>query len=804
MRAGHVGLFGEGASAFPDQRWSLPVLLRAAARGRPNLGTDKEDEINTDNEQELLRIGECQRSADHDKELQMSPRGLLGEGRSEPLTRPAPRHPSLPWDLVSFAEGLCQSISPDVVSPGTPTSPWWKEPASQKVFLEPQVPRAPIEAPFLRPRPAPIKDDDDLISEPSPSAREAHSPLARAVHLPEGASQISFSIASSYSVSASEEEPLRDGEVPCCLPMPPTQLDPSFPDDAGTDGDAEEVSPGCHGLAAVQISSELSLSEFDSADTTENSQSSPVSSWSAPSADRRRLADDSPSGCCCWLRRADCRFTRATGSWYCGISASEDATPLECTVSREVNSRERVALQQLFAAIDDSVDEVRNSQDQRCRARASDSIPALFTQLSMHLRGYLYQLQEKQCVETVEGDAVVLELFIRAVQLLDVLAPREEADGLGGEATPCFPYLVCDHLNQALGKEGLIPLCIHWLFPVSLEELDEEGPAALACELSFHALMTLQLLLLWSPPSRVSPPEETLLQKSGYQVVFDLAGKILSDVERDRPWKEVRLERLSLALDVLRLGLRSTAGMHSVCSCRANEDKPSSIILLPLRALDILALAPSQAPEDVVALSLASAARLLASLLQIPDIAQTEDFDYVAQCLRRALRFRPLSLPLTAAIRELLVCPRRPRTSRFGMGKEAYAKTRKELLRKVQQHGVLAELAAATTDRVEELLQEIHEQRRVSGGRRDVSCRQRGIKDVAVASLSPALEISAFFDNVEAAVRVVYKKISDLEEMRPLIQLRQSVEKPHVSAGRSPVPEIPAENWGCLPWKSKR
>ncbi|OLP74295.1 hypothetical protein AK812_SmicGene46207, partial [Symbiodinium microadriaticum] len=36
---------------------------------------------------------------------------------------------------------------------------------------------------------------------------------------------------------------------------------------------------------------------------------------------------------------------------------------------------------------------VRNSQDQRCRARASDSIPALFTQLSMHLRGYLYQLQ---------------------------------------------------------------------------------------------------------------------------------------------------------------------------------------------------------------------------------------------------------------------------------------------------------------------------------------------------------------------------------------------------------------------------
>lgn len=786
MHAGHVGLFGEATSPFPDQRWSLPVLLRAAARGRPSLGTDKEDEINTDNEQELLRLDECQRSPDHDKELRMAPRGLLGDVRSEPLTRPAPRLPSLPWDLVSFAEGLCQSISPDVVSPVTPPSTWCQEPASQ---LFPQVPSAPSEAPLLRPRPAPI-EDDDLISEASPSDREVHSAPARAVHLPEGASQISFSIASSYSVSASEEEPLRDGDVPRCLPMPPTQLDPSFPDDAGTDGDAEEVPPGCHGPAAAQISSELSLSDIDSVDTMENSHSSPVSSWSPPSADHRRLADDSPSGCCCWLRRADCRFTRATGSWYCGISASEDATPLECTVSREVPSRERNALQQLFAAIDDSVDEVRNSQDQRCRARASDSIPALFTQLSMHLRGYLYQLQEKQCVETVEGDAVVLELFIRAVQLLDVLAPREEADGLGGEATPCFPYLVCDHLNQALGKEGLIPLCIHWLTGNSLEDLDEEGPTALACELSFHALMTLQLLLLWSPPSRVSPPEETLLksagQKSGYQ---------------DRPWKEVRLERLSLAMDVLRLGLRSPAGMNSVCSCRANDEKPSSIILLPLRALDVLAF--QEAREDV-ALSLASAARLLASLLQIPDIAQTEDFDYVAQCLRRALRFRPLSLPLTAAIRDLLLCPRRPRTSRFGMGKEAYAKTRKDLLRKVQQHGVLAELALATTDRVQELLEELHEQRQTFGGRRDVSCRQRGIKDVAVASLSPALEISAFFDNVEAAVRVVYKKISDLEEMRPLIHLRQSVEKPHVSAGRSPVPEVPAGSWKCFSWKPKR
>ncbi|CAE7593960.1 unnamed protein product, partial [Symbiodinium sp. CCMP2456] len=136
------------------------------------------------------------------------------------------------------------------------------------------------------------------------------------------------------------------------------------------------------------------------------------------------------------------------------------------------------------------------------------------------------------------------------------------------------------------------------------------------------------------------------------------------------------------------------------------------------------------------------------------------------------------------------------------MGKEAYAKTRKDLLRKVQQHGVLAELALATTDRVEELLEELHEQRRTLGGRRDVSCRQRGIKDVAVASLSPALEISAFFDNVEAAVRVVYKKISDLEEMRPLIHLRQSLEKPHVSAGRSPVPQVPAGSWKCFPpWR---
>ena len=103
--------------------WSLPVLLRAAARGKPS-GCD--DELNTDNEQELLQRGRASKQKIRDsKEINTdNEQDLLRRKDFRPSAQEVRQPEQKLWqsrgsfedsgpseslgELVHFAEGLCR------------------------------------------------------------------------------------------------------------------------------------------------------------------------------------------------------------------------------------------------------------------------------------------------------------------------------------------------------------------------------------------------------------------------------------------------------------------------------------------------------------------------------------------------------------------------------------------------------------------------------------------------------------------------------------------------------------------------
>ena len=85
--------------------WSLPVLLRAAARGKPS-GCD--DELNTDNEQELLQRAK-EINTDNEQDLMQSERqaSTASKQRCGKSWQNLTPQESL-GELVDFAEALCR------------------------------------------------------------------------------------------------------------------------------------------------------------------------------------------------------------------------------------------------------------------------------------------------------------------------------------------------------------------------------------------------------------------------------------------------------------------------------------------------------------------------------------------------------------------------------------------------------------------------------------------------------------------------------------------------------------------------
>ena len=90
--------------------WSLPVLLRAAARGKPS-GCD--DELNTDNEQELLQRAK-EINTDNEQDLMQSERQASAAffqqrcGSPSWEKNPRPQAQESLGELVDFAEALCR------------------------------------------------------------------------------------------------------------------------------------------------------------------------------------------------------------------------------------------------------------------------------------------------------------------------------------------------------------------------------------------------------------------------------------------------------------------------------------------------------------------------------------------------------------------------------------------------------------------------------------------------------------------------------------------------------------------------
>ncbi|CAJ1392760.1 unnamed protein product [Effrenium voratum] len=497
---------------------------------------------------------------------------------------------------------------------------------------------------------------------------------------------------------------------------------------------------------------------------------SPRNSGLSPVQASFTTGSSSVSSAQCSLRRAECRFTREreTG-WFCGVDFG--AVDFECE-ALEVSSRERSILCQIFEDVDSCVADFR-SPCRRDREKASEDLPALFAKLCSQLRIYHFQLREKRCVETLDGSAIIMELLSRVVEVLDALAPG------GVESCPYVRDLVCDALNEALGPRGVFPLCVSYL---NASPLEDAGDFYL--ELSFHALMALLLALLWDTPSRVTEtPEKTIIEAEGFQAVFTLATDLVAGFENQEPWEELGLERLFLALHILRLGLRSTEAMDPVCRVEfeneeeSEEDTPA-VAQLARRALQVLSQPAAPEQRTVVLHALPAAVRLLGALLQVPPLARSLDFFELSGALHRALQRRPLTLALTAAFREMVLRDRPRRW--FSMGPEA-KQVRRDFFNSLDSENVLNELAAAATERVEHLLRLLQEKRTGPGASYE-PCRQ-GMKDMAVQSLEEAVEIGSYFDNVEATVVAVYGKASVVEEMAGLKELRESLpDRPAVSS----------------------
>eukprot|EP00434_Breviolum_minutum_P028134 symbB.v1.2.024889.t1/scaffold2388.1/size114014/6 len=711
--------------------WSLPVLLRAAARGKPS-GCD--DELNTDNEQELLQRAK-EINTDNEQDLMQSERqastAFFQQRRGSPSweKNPRPQAQESLGELVDFAEALCRDPivgrSHDCL--GTIVLP-------SRAVPEPS-------------------EESQTESEESEESEETEGT--------QSASQKASPIKSSHGAVA---VPLSDGP-----------------------GDVEEVSPGDGWVAdeseQVAFSNSVGCSEIPVASPAEeeNTGNRPNSEVHVCLESFRSETISETSGhveLCC-LRRANCRFTQPRGAWFCGMEATH--VDFEWQDTLEVCGRERLCLRQIFEAVDDSLYAVWHGSGAvdaaRERERASDAIPALLANLSGQLRIYHFQLKEKRCVETMDGCVVLLELLSRLVELLDALAPPE-AGATNAAAMPCFRELVCDALNEALGLRGFLPLCISYVKASPLEELEGSD---LTLEMSLHALMAIHLCLLWFPPTRVALPEETFIDTGGYQAVLTLATDMVADLEDevDAGSDFLGLERLGLAMDILRLGMRSNMGIDYVCGQGESAEAPA-VAPLAIRALEVLTRAAevSEETQSVAIATLPSAVRFIGALLHLTPIARFMSLAHVVHALRSALKCRPLSLPLTAAFREMV---RRERPKHwFSQGKEA-AQVRGDFYRSLDSENVLNELTIAATERIEELMDSLQRQK----GQSYVACKARearGMKDMAVESLEEAVVIGSYYDNVEAAVVAVYGKTSRVEEMAELQELRSSL-RPLAPAG---------------------
>lgn len=286
----------------------------------------------------------------------------------------------------------------------------------------------------------------------------------------------------------------------------------------------------------------------------------------------------------------------------------------------------------------------------------------------------------------------------------------------------------------------------------------------MSLEMSLHALMAIQLCLLWFPPTRVALPEETFIESGGYQAVLAIADDIVVDLEdeADECVDFLGLERLGLAMDILRLGMRSNVGIDYVCGQGDSAEAPA-VAPLAIRALSVLSRVarggPFEAVLGIAIATLPSAVRFIGALLHLTPIARFMSLAQVVHALKAAVQCRPLSLPLTAALRDL-VRRERPRHW-FSQGKEA-AQLRTDFYRILDSESVLNELALAATERVEQLMESL-QKKRGDGGQSYVACKARGMKDVAVESLEEAVIIGSYYDNVEAAVVAVYGKTSRVE-----------------------------------------
>ncbi|CAL1170774.1 unnamed protein product [Cladocopium goreaui] len=737
--------------------WSLPVLLRAAARGKPS-GCD--DELNTDNEQELLQRGRASKQKIRDsKEINTdNEQDLLRRKDFRPSAQEVRQPEQKLWqsrgsfedsgpseslgELVHFAEGLCR----DHIAVGRRHDRLGSVLAS----------RAASEPSASGETSAEDSVDEDLEESADGSIRGPSN---------HGGLQVDTTI---------NQQALASGGAN------------SHVDEV----DTEQVSPSDTWVdepEQVAFSNSVGQSEIPAISPTEEATRSNIEVQVCLDSFRSETVSEISGDLdLCCLRRADCRFTQP-GPWFCGMQGATH-TDFEWKDTLEVCGRERLCLRQISEAVDDSLHALWHGSPApaaRERERASDAIPALLANLSGQLRIYHFQLKEKRCVECMDGSVVLLELLSRLVEVLDALAPAESTVGAASPAlaVPCFRELVCDALNEALGLRGFLPLCISYVNGSPLEELDGSD---LTLEMSFHALMAIQLCLLWFPPTRVALPEETFIDSGGYQAVLTLAADIVADLEDAEPGTEfLGLERLGLAMDILRLGMRSNVGIDYVCGNTGDTAEAPPVAPLAIRALEALSRAAgschssgSGAFQQVAIATLPSAVRFVGALLHLTPIARFMSLAHVVHALRAALQCRPLSLPLTAAFRDLV---RRERSRHwFSQGKEA-AQLRGEFYRSLDGENVLNELALAATERVEELMESL-QKKRGEGGQSYVACKSRGMKDVAVESLEEAVVIGNYYDNVEAAVVAVYGKTSRVEEMAELQELRSSL-RPTAPAG---------------------
>eukprot|EP00930_Biecheleria_cincta_P082468 TRINITY_DN72199_c0_g1_i1.p1 TRINITY_DN72199_c0_g1~~TRINITY_DN72199_c0_g1_i1.p1 ORF type:complete len:1473 (+),score=252.05 TRINITY_DN72199_c0_g1_i1:87-4505(+) len=474
------------------------------------------------------------------------------------------------------------------------------------------------------------------------------------------------------------------------------------------------------------------------------------------------------------FRRADCRFTRDTGSfsgivgtYFCGIAGGADQNLYDSCQVQPVLGRDRAALLLLLGQAESTFKAVHSKQP-----GAEAHAPLLLAKLSSEMAVALQSLSENHSIETLDGKPLLLSLLARLVEMLDTLVPPEDiaaesmiTDALnpgGGEACPAYTDGVMHALREALGSNGFLQQCLACLANSDLwQRLQGDGAKDFSKELRLLLLLAVRLAMAWAPPRSVMRPEEIMCAFQGPKILIDLAVQLNYSLQSPESADAFGVAQLTLVFDSLRLLLRAGYPALEAHSKAKGVRTMPPIAPIAIEVMQTIATLDSAVmPQNAL---LPAALRLLASVLDLPGASASVDPHLVAQALSSAIAGQPLTLGFVAAARDVVVDTER-RSHWFSQDGKL-SKLRKELRASFDAERVPSQLAISAKEHLQKVL--MHESDMAN------SC---GLSQKLKEKTARVIFAGLLHDHIEAVVLAVYGSTLAVDEMAELKSLRAEIQ----------------------------